>query len=333
MLEVENLEEKNARKEQEKETRKKYRIEMKKYEKLGALKFQKFVFLIEKFKFRLLKKMPNFIKHFDKYLDRKRNKVIKKVSRKKERRKKLEKHPFLLKYYDKFNNKRNNITTNLSQMHSGRMNKLKTNHPKWYEFYDKFLKMDNPYKGLNDEEKIFKVNEINKFSKMFMRKEYYQEKNINYHKDANKPTEIYKYLEWNKKVHVRGLLINLSIIPILLIGTILNPHLAIPLLIIELLSAGINFECINIQNYNICRYKITEKLLKKQEKRKTSEIIDNYGEATKLIYESINQQENLPSFNEIIEKTNDINQIKQLKGLLLEYQKDRIVEMNRGNIK
>jgi len=61
--------------------REKYNRKIKLYERLGALKFQKVVFAVERGKFKLLKKIcPNFIKHFDKYCDRKRRKEIKKAN-------------------------------------------------------------------------------------------------------------------------------------------------------------------------------------------------------------------------------------------------------------
>ena len=62
-----------------------YKKKMKLYESFGALKFQKLVFLIEKIKFKVLKKLcPNFIYYFDKYCDWKEKKRVKKAKTEKE---------------------------------------------------------------------------------------------------------------------------------------------------------------------------------------------------------------------------------------------------------
>ena len=56
------------------------------------------------------------------------------------------------------------------------------------------------------EEQKKKVIENVKLAKMAMRKELIEEKNRNYHIDNNRPTEIKKYLLWNKQVHKTGLI-------------------------------------------------------------------------------------------------------------------------------
>ena len=61
----------------------KYKQKMRLCKKLGAEKFQKVVFEIEKMKFKILKTIcPNFIKYFDKYYDfqKKRDNTLKTVA-------------------------------------------------------------------------------------------------------------------------------------------------------------------------------------------------------------------------------------------------------------
>lgn len=328
----ETEEQKKVRLIKEKEERAKYRKEMKTYEKLGALKFQKVVFSIEKLKFKILKKVsPNFITYFDKYINWQKRRKIKKINKSLTRRDRIkEKCPCMINFYDKISS----FTEKRKELKQEKMakvrNKIQLYNPKLINFYDKYLKLEKPLDGLSKEEQIKMIKESSKFSKMYFRKEFYQEKNINYHIDAKRPTDIYGYLEWNKKIHVRGLIKDFIALPILSVGTILGFPFALPLLIFEVFSTAINFECVNIQNYSMCRYKITEKLLKEQENKHVKDMIDNHNEASKLIYNSISRQDELPSFSEIIDNATDINQIRQLRDLLKKTQEERIVEMNRG---
>lgn len=322
-------------KEKLRKERAKQKEELKKYEKYGALKFQQVVFKVEEIKFKVLKKLcPNFIKYFDKYIDWKKRKKIKKIRKNATRRDRIEKdHPKLLKIYDKYSLLKNRRKANFDEIKTNIRNKVKVTNPKILKFYDECFKIDNPLKELEPEEQIKKIKELNKFSKMYMRKEFYQEKNRNYHIDSRKPTEIYKYLEWNKRVHVKGIIKDMILIPILVGATITGLPYAVPLLLMELLSAGINFECINIQNYNMCRFKMTEKALKKQEERKVAETIREYKDATKLLYDSISKTDDLPSFSEIINNVSDTNQLKQLREMLSKSKEERSVKMDRGNKK
>lgn len=248
----------------EKEKKEQLKKKMKTHEKLGALKFQKIVFGVERAKFKLLKTIsPNFIKYYDKYCD--------------------------------------------------------------------FLKRRAMKKAKTEEEKQ-EISRNIKFSKMAMRKEFNEEKNRNYHMDKNNPTEIYKYLEWNKDVHKRGIIKNAILIPVIITGMALGAVILTPFLIAELISAGINFECINIQDYNICRYKLMEDRLKKQEESKKKKNIEEFGEAADVIYKTIETKEELPTMTEIIENANK-EQLDQLRKLLLKEQKERNQEKAKGESK
>lgn len=325
----------NEERERRRQELKNYREELKEYEKLGALKFQEVVFKIEKLKFKVLKKIcPNFITYFDKYIDWKKKKKINNAKRKMERRERISsKMPHLLKYYDKLESKKRKMKLKREDDKEKIRKKIKASHPRLIEFYDKYLKEIDPYKGLDPEEQINMAITLSKISKMAMRKEFYQEKNANYHMDSKRPTSMKKYLEWNKKIHVRGLLGNLLATPVLLIALGLGFGPAIPLLVIEIASMGINFECINIQNYNLCRFKIAEESLKKQEERKRAKNIENYGEASKVIYKSIANNENLPSFSQIISEMTNKEQALQLRELIKKAAAEKAAEIDRGNKK
>ena len=242
-----------------------YNRKIKLYEKLGALKFQKVVFAVERAKFKIIKKFcPNFLKHFDKYCDMKKKRELKRAK---------------------------NTT------------------------------------------EVEKINRKYKNAKMAMRKEFHQEKNRNYHLNENNPKETYEYLEWNKSVHKRNLKLNLVAIPVLIAGLFFFPAISAPLLAFELFKAGINFECINIQNYNICRYKRAEEALLKHAQKKTERRIEEYGEASKVISQSIEKSSDLPSIDDIIGSIENKEQLRQMKKLLEEAQRERKIDNNRGKTK
>lgn len=239
--------------------------QLKKYEKLGAVKFQKVVFQLEKWKYRFLKRIfPNSIAFLDKCCDYHKKKALRKAKTKEEQQ---------------------------------------------------------------------RIIETCKFTKMAIRQEWNQEKNRNYHIDPKKPTEIYPYLEWNKKVHKGGLIKNMALISLLTGIIVLGYPIAIPFLLLEMISAGINFECVNIQNYSITRYQLVEDHLKLQEERRQREAIKNYGEASSVIHKCIAEKEELPSMSEIIGRIQTKEQLRELRELIIREQADRNIEIDRGNQK
>ena len=246
----------------EKSERELYKKKIKRYERLGATKFQKVVFQVEKLKFKVIKKcFPNFIKYFDKYADWRQRKAIKQAK---------------------------------------------------------------------SEEEIKQIKENVKLSKMAIRKEMNLEKNRNYHMDPKKPTEIIKYLHWNKEVHKKGLIKDAVLIPILIAGTIFHIPGAAVFLVFELLSAAVNFECINIQNYNICRMEIMKPRLERVEKAQVEKNIEEYGAAAEVIHKSIENSESLPTFDEILANIDNVEQLQQMKALFKKAQEERQYQKSIG---
>ena len=71
----------------EKNEKGKYEKQLKTYERLGALKFQKVVFYVEKIKFKVLKKIfPRYIEVVEKYCDRRQKRMLKKAKSEEERK-------------------------------------------------------------------------------------------------------------------------------------------------------------------------------------------------------------------------------------------------------
>ena len=205
---------------------------------------------------------------------------------------------------------------------------LKTIAPNFIEYYDKYCdwKKKKALKRAKTQEEKDMIIQRAQFEKMAMRKDFHQEKDRNYHMDSKKPTEIYQYLEWNKGVHKKGMIKNAILLPIFIGGSIMGVPGALPLAIFELLSAGINFECINIQNYNIGRYKIMEETMKKREARTVKKDIEEFGQDYEVIYSTMKKKEDLPSWDEILQGIRNPEQLKQFREMLLREQSNRVAE-------
>lgn len=244
-----------------------YQKKIKRCENLGADKFQKVVFKVEKAKYKVIKKLfPNFIKHYDKHCDKRCKKELEK-SHSEDRKKEI------INYY------RN--------------------------------------------------------QKLIIRKEFNREQNRNYHIDSSRPLEFLQYLEWNKNIHKSGLIKNILAIPIFAVATAVGFTPAIPLLLFELGSSLINFQCINIQNYNIYRIKEREESLKRHAKRVQERKQRLYKEGAEVISKTLEEKkEQLPTTQDIINNIDNKEQLDQIRQLVLSTIKDREkVSTIKGGVK
>lgn len=190
--------------------------------------------------------------------------------------------------------------------------------PNFIKYYDKLSEYNRKIslKKAKDEETRQKINDYYLKEKLLTRKEFYKEENRNYHMDPNKPLEILFYLEENKNIHKRGLIINGITIPVLTCGSVLLTPWLVLLLIYELGEAFINFQCVNIQNYNIYRIKDNEEGLKKLYKKRVDSNIKKYGEASKVIEKVLDEKKDIPLQEEIVNNISNIEQLEQLKQLV-----------------
>ena len=145
------------------------------------------------------------------------------------------------------------------------------NLPVWFEkrctsSYQKKLKKCKSSKERERLEKRFQYQ-----VRMF-RKEWNHEQNRNYHLNETNPDEFLGWLRWNKEVHLTGLAINTIMIPLMAVGTVITSGIVAPIccsiLIYQMLSAGINFACINLQDYNYCRVMLQKEKLDRIAARK-----------------------------------------------------------------
>ena len=154
------------------------------------------------------------------------------------------------------------------------------------------------------------------YQKKLSHKEFHREINRNYHMNSNRPLEIIRYLEWNKNVHKRGLKSDIIIICCLLIISCLGIGQAAIIIPFELFSAFINFQCINIQNHNIYRFKEKEDKLRKIQEAQIERNSTKYAEANKLIADKHRELEDVPTIDDIISNVETIEQLQQLRKLI-----------------
>lgn len=152
------------------------------------------------------------------------------------------------------------------------------------------------------------------------RKGWENSQNQNYHvMDFEQDFSI--YLNWNKDIHKKEMVKN--IIGIGLCVPFLFTSLDILVLIsiiCNLTSLGINFECVNLQNYNLIRYgKIKDKMLN-HNKKKRDDIISKYNLGIKTLDKAMKMEiddDKKPrdAIHDIIE-TSDTESLENLKNYL-----------------
>ncbi len=214
---------------------------------------------------------------------------------------------------------------------------LKKVCPNFIKYFDKYCDRyrNKLLRKATSDKDVKEVNRYINFLKMDMRREFNSEQNRNYHMKKEASTDIYKYLVWNKDVHKSSLVKDLVLIPITTAGSIFITPWLTPLLAYEMLSAFINFECINIQNYNICRYKLIEDKLKEREERKIQASIEEYGDVAEILDKKIETSDKLPSMNEIIDSLETKEQAEKLRKIIIQQLQEKNIDKSklliRGN--
>ena len=211
---------------------------------------------------------------------------------------------------------------------------IKRCFPNFLHHFDKYCdrRQKRAIKRAKTAEEIQEIRNRTKLAKMAMRKELHDEKNRNYHMDPKRPTEIVGYLQWNKEVHTKGLIKDAILIPILIAGVVFQVPGAIALLVWELLSAAVNFECINIQNYNLCRVERMIPTLKRREEQSVQRNIEEFGQAAEVIHKSIEQSESLPTFDEILANIDNVEQLRQMREMFRREHEERQAQKKIGGI-
>ena len=243
--------------------------------KLGADKFQKVVFKVEELKFKFIRKfIPRYLEHMDKLFDWIGKKELESSKKSLKRYKRIKEDTI------------QRLSRTTSEEKKTRIKKRANR------------KLKRIKQRIIPAEVIKKNVQTNK---LLARKEYYLSQNRNYHMDLDRPTEMLAYLEYNKRVHMNGLKRNAVFLPIFTGLSIAFP-IVTPLAAYELASTFINFQCVNIQNCNIYRYKKREEKFKKVEERRTQTNVRDYGNVSTIVSEKLKEKEDeLPTIDEIIE--------------------------------
>lgn len=322
------------------ETREELKKKIALCDKLGASKFQTTISKLEKLKFEIFKKLfSSNPKNYERCCQKKRDRDLKKAKTKEETKKIWLDYIKNIEEYHKYKKKpltREELKEKIAlcdklgaskfQPYVLKMEKLKFKvlkdiFPFLQNRYEKYLtkNRDKALKKAKTEEERKKILAQYRHLIIEWRKEIKREKNRNYHMDENKPTEMIEYLNWNKSVHKKGLIKD----GVLVTGTIvalalgISPMLAVPALATEVMSAFINFQCVNIQNSHIYRYKLIEEHLKKREARREQAIVENYGEATNAYSRSIAESKELPSLMELVDNVKTAEEAVQLRQMIL----------------
>lgn len=163
--------------------------------------------------------------------------------------------------------------------------------------------------------------------KLAFKKELIEKKNRNYHFDTSNAGSFYKYLLWNKNIHKKGIRKDIIGIVLSILGIFFLNGVFIPVVIITLLYSSISlvvdFECVNLQNYNLCRFYERKDVLDKIEERKKKRDIDNYSNVSKKVYEQLEKSVESPKSSDVVDSLTTVEQLRELRKLALEIRKKR----------
>lgn len=166
-----------------------------------------------------------------------------------------------------------------------------------------------------------------KYKKLKIKRQYVNSKNDNYHLNVINVDQLKNYLNWNKKVHQKGLMANIIsmviTIPIILFSGEVLSSIASFVLGYSILCGVMNFECINLQNYNLLRYEQKYEKLKKLEQRNILKKVKKYKDANEIVAKSFEKNDDIPTINDIILNIETEQQKNQLIKLIEEEQQRR----------
>lgn len=202
------------------------------------------------------------------------------------------------------------------------INKLFPNSEKRYEIFLK-KQLDKKLKKEKDEKikKLLIKDYQNKI--LDARCEFNNKKNRNYHIKMDDPNKFIKYLKNNRKIHIKGLIRNvivyLALIPLFIL---FNPTFTVAGYIIlgyNTISTLINFECVNLQNYNLKRFEESKERLIKIKEKKLARDLDKYKNISKVVSNSLNSSKSIPNIDEIVANINTKEELIELKNMLNAY--------------
>ena len=171
--------------------------------------------------------------------------------------------------------------------------------------------------------------------KMFFKRELVEKKNRNYHMTLSNANGFYRYLAWNKKIHMNGIIKNVicitgSLMAMGITSGVLS-SVALGYLIYNAICLGVNFECVNLQNYNMERFNEKKELLQKLEQRQKNSDAKNYSKVGETIYNKLKESVEMPKQEEVISSISSLDELRQLRSLALEVKRQRINDGRKEN--
>ncbi len=204
---------------------------------------------------------------------------------------------------------------------------------KWYESM-----CDQEYEKSKDDNKTEDRLYDYQLKKLALRKEIAHKQNRNYHYNPNYPTKFVKHIRKNREIHIRGLIVDIIEMIVLIITfpiiVEISPILLGILLTIVALEFIKDFECINLQNYNLCRFE-NEKMkrkLEQLEKSKLQENLKNLSEGSKVVANILKQSLEVPTIDEVVEQVTTKKEQEQLVSYAkehLDYLRENKQEKNK----
>ena len=85
------------------------------------------------------------------------------------------------------------------------------------------------------------------------------------------------------------------------------------------ISTLINFECVNLQNYNLKRFEESREKLIKIKAKKQERDLKKYGEISKVVFKALNDSIEIPKPKDIIDNITTKEQLIELRKLLNTY--------------
>ncbi len=190
------------------------------------------------------------------------------------------------------------------------------NIKKWYEATcDKqYLEMQKRSKKKENQKSLYDYQ----MTKLAFRKELAYKQNRNYHYNPNYPMKFIEYLEKNKRIHQISFLKNGIFLVLLGLSfsflSAISPILFYCLVAICTVGLIKDFACINLQNYNLCRFQEEKirKRLNELEALKRQESLEKLSKVIKPVSSVIERQLEIPSVEQVIQQVETEEQKQQL---------------------
>lgn len=227
-----------------------------------------------------------------------------------------------MKQYEKLGAKKfQKVVLYVEQMKYHFLKKFFPKLPTWYEKKTNQSFHRNLKKCKNKQEMEALQRSYQAQKRMFYQA-WNHEKNRNYHLLESDSDEFLQWLKWNKNIHVKALAFNCVVIPLMVAGVIVGTGssaiICFAMLIYQIISAGINFSCINLQNYNYCRVMLHKEKIDQLLQKKRQLEIKKYGSVAKKLHPTLEKNKDMVTNQEIIDSLTSIEDLKAMRNLLQE---------------